>query len=66
MYADNKILGLGGSITKGAFALCLPDGLYRGSSVVTETYQNEILSKKKDFICHAVEIWCLDSFSLDF
>jgi hypothetical protein len=59
MYANNNSIGLGGSKQKGRFALYLADDLYRGSSVKTESYDNDILSKNQDFKVVHFEVWGL-------
>ena len=59
MYANQNSIALGGSITKGMFALFLSNDLYNGSSVKTECYSNEILSKNTDFKCVHLEVWAL-------
>lgn len=59
MYANDKSIGLGGSVQKGRFALYLTGDLYKGSSATTETYENSILSKKPDFKCCNLEVWAL-------
>ena len=59
MYSDNKSIGLGGSKTKGRFALWLSNDMYKGSSVMTESYENEVLSKETDFNCIHLEVWAL-------
>ena len=51
MYADQKSIGLGGSNTKGRFALYISNDLYLGSSAKVESYDNEPLSKTPDFKC---------------
>ena len=59
MYANNSSIALGGSKQKGRFALYLADDLYRGSSVKTESYDNDILSKNQDFKVVHFEVWGL-------
>jgi hypothetical protein len=59
MFADNKSFGLGGSKEKGRFALFMSNDIYRGCSVKTESYENEILSSTSDFKCHHLEVWGL-------
>ena len=51
---------MGGSKQRGMFALSVKDGFLKGNSVKTESYQNEILSKRQDFKCMAVEIWAIE------
>lgn len=59
MFSDDKTIGLGGSRTKGRFSLCLTDDFKRGSSMKTEIYNNDILSKKLDFRITGLEIWSI-------
>lgn len=59
MYADDKSIALGGSQTKGRFALYLSNDMYRGSSQNTESYDNEPLSKTTDFKCLHLELWAI-------
>lgn len=59
MYADEKSIGLGGSITKGRFAFYLSRDLYWGSSVCVESYNNDTLSKNQDFKCTHLEVWAI-------
>lgn len=58
-YANNKSIGLGGSIEKGRFALYMADDFYRGSSVKTESYDNEPLAAQTDFKALHFEVWAL-------
>lgn len=50
---------MGGSIEKGRFALYLADDFYRGSSVKTESYNNQTLSSNQDFKALHFEVWGL-------
>ncbi|XP_058881626.1 nuclear receptor coactivator 7-like isoform X2 [Acipenser ruthenus] len=50
---DSLQLGGGG----GYFGLWLDSDLYRGSSYPCETFSNEPLSKKEDFIVQDLEVW---------
>ena len=59
MYASSNSIGLGGSHSKGRFALHLSDYLKKGSSVPVESYGNITLSKKQDFKCYHFEVWAL-------
>ena len=59
MFSDDKTIALGGSRQKGRFSLCLTDDFKRGSSMKTEIYNNEVLSKKLDFRITALEIWAI-------
>jgi hypothetical protein len=59
MYADEKSIGLGGSINKGRFAFYLSSDLYLGSSNIVESYNNDMLSKNQDFKCIHLEVWAI-------
>lgn len=59
MYANNKSIGLGGSSTKGRFALFIENDLYRGSSTNTESYDNQCLAFSNDFLILHLEVWAL-------
>ena len=59
MYADDNSIGLGGSKSKGRFALYISGDLYRGSSVRVESYDNDCLSKHPDFKCAHLEVWAI-------
>ena len=45
MYANENSIGLGGSNTKGRFALFISNDISRGTSVNVESYENDPLSK---------------------
>ena len=58
-YSDEKSIGLGGSLEKGRFGLFLSNDFTKGSSLKSEIYNNEVLSKNSDFRVHAVEVWAI-------
>lgn len=60
MYADQKSIGMGGSNTKGRFALYISNDLYNGNSVKVESYDNDPLSKTSDFKVAHIEIWAIN------
>lgn len=60
MYSDNKFIGLGGSRIKGRFALSISDGFFKGSSMPSQSYGNEVLSKTSDFKINMIEVWALE------
>jgi hypothetical protein len=59
MYATDKCIALAGSREKGRFALFISKDLYKGTCNVTESYENEILSKNSEFRCKNIEVWAL-------
>jgi hypothetical protein len=50
---------LGGG-TYGRFGLYLKDDFMKGTSNKTSTFDNEVLSSTKDFICTHMEVWGFD------
>ena len=50
---------MGGSLEKGRFGLFLSNDFKKGSSLKSELYNNECLSKNNDFIVNAVEVWAI-------
>ena len=56
-FCDRTGFGLGGGLHGGRFALYLGNDFYRGSSVKTECFGNEILSGSSDFECIDIEVW---------
>ena len=60
MYADQKSIGLGGSNTKGRFALYISNDLFSGTSFKVESYDNEPLSKSNDFKVAHIEVWAIN------
>jgi hypothetical protein len=59
-YSDEKSIGLGGSLERGRFGLYLTSDFKKGSSLKSELYNNEVLSKNADFRICAVEVWAID------
>lgn len=59
MYSNENAIGVGGSVTKGRFALFLHSDFRRGSSVKTEMFENPTLSGSTDFFCNKLEVWAL-------
>jgi len=55
-YADSSMIGVGGG-PGGRFALQLYNDFLYGTSVKSEAYNNEQLSKKADFQPMMVELW---------
>ena len=58
-YSDEKSIGMGGSLEKGRFGLFLSGDFKKGSSLKSELYNNEVLSKNDDFKVCAVEVWAI-------
>ena len=56
-FSDYKCIGFGGGSDAGRFALYLGDNLYRGNSIKTECFNNEVLSNKPEFLCIEMEVW---------
>lgn len=59
-FMDAKCLGVGGSKT-GRFALYLGNDFWRGSSNLTDCYDNDkCLASDTDFNCVELEVWGLN------
>ncbi|CDW72815.1 UNKNOWN [Stylonychia lemnae] len=58
-WASDDVIGIGGGV-HGRFGIFLQDNFLKGSSQVTTTFENEILSEKEDFICTNLELWGLE------
>ena len=56
-FCDRSGFGLGGGIHGGRFAMYLGNDLWRGSSMRTECFNNELLSRETDFECVDLEVW---------
>ena len=59
-FCDSNGFGLGGGIHGGRFSCYLGNDLWRGSSMTTECFNNEILSSNTDFECVDIEVWGFD------
>jgi len=49
-------------IFSGRFGLWLDRDFYNGSSSKSETFGNQCLSNKQDFICKGLEVWGFQEF----
>jgi hypothetical protein len=56
-FSDYKCIGFGGGTDHGRFALYLGDNMYRGNSITTECFNNDVLSNKPEFLCLEMEVW---------
>lgn len=53
--------GMGGG--GGGFAFQLDDEMHDGTSHISDTFENPMLSSNEFFKCLNVEIWCLEKMS---
>lgn len=58
-WGNEKAIGIGGG-SMGRFGIYLTDDFLKGSSNRSNTFDNEVLSSEKDFICANFEVWGID------
>ena len=56
-YCDKGGFGMGGGVMDGRFGLFIESDFWRGSSIRTECFENEILSGQETFNIIDMEVW---------
>ena len=58
-WGNDKAIGIGGGVN-GRFGIYVTDDFLKGSSNCSNTFNNEVLSSERDFICANLEVWGID------